>query len=744
MKQFFWAMLALVPLLCVPYSCTNEKEILDSAYEPPQDDSEDPGSGPGEGPEDEFDKVTGNVAGSYLTGYSGDSEGAVSAREALDRYVTNYMASITDVGAFPDIDYDDRSQTNWKPMEHLNRVGHMCSAYVLPESTHYKDEKLYGYISKALWYWYLKWPTSSNWWYNQIAAPRDLAKPLILMRESGTGLDAEIESALLAKWEETGGDPSSQTGANKTDVALQWLYRGCLQKDAEVVEYALEQAFEPLVYTAGEGIQHDNSYFQHNAQLYIGGYAVSLLNAVVKVAAFVSGTEYMDVMTREQKSVLSSFVTGTLAGCIRGSYMYWNIMGRSVSRAGELDNVSTVISLIEDIMEFDTENTGLYTSALDILSNGERLMFSSLTPSLVHYYIGDFTVYSAPDYSACLRMVSNRTYRSEHLNGENLKGYWISDGSLSVNVQGDEYYDIFPVWDWCKVPGVTAPQTDEVPMNSNYTHVGQSGFTGGVTDGQTGISAYEMRNTKDGVNIYANKSWFFVGDAIVCIGTGIETTMSEEVVTSVNQCLKSGPVSYEIGNSGTFTSLGSGSYTGDITRVWHDKIGYVIDPGNEVTVDVRTAVSGEWSDINTTQSGTVTKDVFTLSLSHGTGPDKGTYSYFMFPGISESEFSALDLSKIRIVAKEETLHAVRNDLNGCLYIAFFKKGTVEADGVSVSADEPCLVVLDDEGKMSISSPYYKEPSSVTVTVEKDGQAKEISVVFSGDGLHKGITHTVNL
>ncbi len=720
-------------------SCHKVPVITDSSYEPPHE--VEPPDGEVDGEPEDFDRILEALQDGWLSVYEGESSSAVSSREALDRYVSGYMSAISDDGAFPDVDYTDRSQTGWKPLAHLNYVGQMASAYVLRESIHYGQPELYTAICNALSYWYKACPTSTNWWNNQIAVPRDLAKPLILMRSGQNTIPESIESPLLERWARTGGDPAERTGANKSDIALHWLYRGCLQSDADVVSYAVEQAFEPLAFSpvGEEGIQYDYSYFQHNAQLYIGGYADVLLNAVIKVAGYVKDTEFMTLMTPDQKELLCEFVTRTMTDCIRGSYMYFNVMGRSVSRADALDAAGSLISKIESIRTFDQSHSVAYDAALESLENGVHINFTSVIPSLTHHYIGDYTTYKSPDWSACLRLVSDRTYRCEDLNGENLKGYWISDGSLSVNTQGDEYFNIFPVWDWNRVPGVTAPYTSEVPRNSNYTHTGQSVFTGGVSDGRQGISVYGMRNTEDGVNVYADKSWFFESDAIICIGSGIGSSMTEEIVTTVNQCRKSGTVYTETDAEGR------------IVRVWHDNIGYIIDPEtgnawNDVILKEEQR-TGMWSDINTTQTGSVTESVFELSISHGalqSSSRKGSYSYYMLPGMTKEEFDGFDPSSIWIAAMDDTVHAVRNEVSGSLHAAFFENGTVTCEDFSVAVDAPCLLILNDDDTGFVSCPSSRQPASITVTVVRAGVEKHCVIDISSDGDHAGMTHGFSL
>ncbi|EOR94162.1 hypothetical protein ADIARSV_2657 [Arcticibacter svalbardensis MN12-7] len=54
-------------------------------------------------------------------------------------------------------------------------------------------------------------------------------------------------------------------------------------------------------------------------------------------------------------------------------------------------------------------------------------------------------------------MCSSRTRGTESLNNENLLPNWLPFGATAIIRTGDEYYNIFGVWDWTKIPGVTNP-----------------------------------------------------------------------------------------------------------------------------------------------------------------------------------------------------------------------------------------------------------------------------------------------
>ena len=84
---------------------------------------------------------------------------------------------------------------------------------------------------------------------------------------------------------------------------------------------------------------------------------------------------------------------------------------------------------------------------------------------------------------------------------------------------------------------------DTIPrMEKTWTHLGESDFVGGVSDGDMGVVAYKMNNDQDGVDVSAKKAWFFLGKEVVCLGSDISTSAGYPLTTTLNQCLLSGNV----------------------------------------------------------------------------------------------------------------------------------------------------------------------------------------------------------
>ena len=212
-------------------------------------------------------------------------------------------------GSFADVDYASEQRTNWPPLAHVDRISRFVFAYTNPANRHYREADLYDKIVKGLEYWHARNPHCNNWWYNQIAEPQKLGVLLIQMRVGEKQLLAELEAKILERIRQDGGNPAKWTGANRTDIALHWIYRSCLSRDAEDLAFAMDNVYNPVVYTTGEGFQFDNSNFQHGTQLYIGGYGDEILKGVTQVAMYARGTRF--AMPSEKIDLISKFMRET-------------------------------------------------------------------------------------------------------------------------------------------------------------------------------------------------------------------------------------------------------------------------------------------------------------------------------------------------------------------------------------------------------------------------------------------------
>lgn len=612
------------------------------------------------------------------------------ANPAIDEALAKYNEQD---GSFTDVDYASIQRTNWPPLVHVERISDFVFAYTNPKNKHFGEEALYDKIVKGLEFWHERNPWCHNWWYNQISEPQKLGVLLIQMRTGKKQLPTDLEKKILDRVREDGGDPAKWTGANRTDIALHWIYRSCLQRNAEDLAYALENVYNPVVYTTKEGFQHDNSNFQHGQQLYIGGYGDEILKGVTQVAMYTRGTRF--AMPQDKLELISKFMRETYYAVMRGKYMSYDVLGRSISRPDILDKSRTIL-FAKRMVELDKEHADEFRNIVARME-GTKAPGDGLQPKHTHYFRGDYTLHVRPQYAFDVRLVSARTARCEYGNGENLKTYFLSDGCTNITTRGGEYFNIFPAWNWTRIPGVTAPQLKEIPLAaSDWQCMGTSTFAGGVSDSLYGVTTYAYMDTYKDINTGAHKAWFFFDDEVVCLGSDIHSTSSEAVYTSVNQCLAASDeavVSVD-GKQEVLPAQETAYENAD--WVLHDGIGYLFPLGGRVVAGVQQQ-SGTWYDINNSvnRKEPVEEKVFTVSLDHGRQPENATYAYVVVPGkrtASEMEKYCKN-NAIEILSNTADIQVVRHKKLDVWQMVFYRPGEFKYGKLSVRVDKPCVLMV---------------------------------------------------
>ena len=651
-------------------------------------------------------------------------------------------------GCFIDIDYARRDRTNWMPLIHVDRLYDFVFAYTHPKNSYYQNEDLYHKIVKGLEYWHHRNPHCNNWWYNQIAEPQKLGILLIQMRVGKRQIPEVLETKVLQRMRKDGGHPARWTGANRTDIALHWIYRACLQKNDVDLKTAVENVYSPLSYTVKEGFQHDNSYFQHGVQLYIGGYGDEILKGVTQVALYTKGTKY--ALDDERIQFLRHFMCGTYYQVIRGQYMLFDVLGRGVSRNNGTQKSHAAL-FAKRMLELDPAHIDEYNAIIARLE-GRKSANYGIKPLHTHYFRGDYALHVRPHYTFDVRMVSNRTMRCEYGNGENLKTYFMSDGCTNIVTEGDEYARIFPVWNWNRIPGVTAPQLDTIPRTViDWQTKGTSVFAGGVSDSLYGVSVYSYFDTYADINTAAKKSWFFFDDEIICLGAGINSTAGVPVCTTINQCLLS-KKEVILSQSKKHSVVKEGDFVYDSPEwVLHNGIGYVFPAGGNLFLSKKIQ-TGSWYSINHTESkNEQQQEVFTLGFNHGCNPRNATYAYIVVPGIhSVRKMNHYRKSPVEILANTDSMQIVRHTKLGIWQMVFYKEGTFRNGELSVSVDKACALMIKDghsgNAELHIADPGQTQ-SCIKVKLlipEISSERKTVLCDFRNTGIYAGASKAYKL
>lgn len=464
---------------------------------------------------------------------------------------------------------------------------------------------------------------------------------------------------------------------------------------------------------------------QHGPQLQIASYGLVFLNGEYKVASWLAGTSYQ--LSGARLAMLNSYLVNTFLRTIRGRYIDFNTEGRGISRPDMLDKGSlagskSLLAIAASMSKAPVKEA--VEAAMQRISEAKPPSYK-VAPSHTHFWKGDYTLHVRPAYSFNVRTASVRTKRTETGNKENLLGKFLADGSTNIQRSGKEYYNIMPVWEWDKLPGITSRDFKTDPqMTVQWGEEGSTSFVGGVSDSVYGATAYEMNYN----GVKAKKAWFFFDREVVALGAGINSSEAEHVVTTVNQCWSNGKVA--LLQNGTINSDGNSNFSGNIDWVWHDSIGYFFPNKSQVFIS-NTTQTGSWARINAKDSKEeVAGKVFKMWIDHGTQPSEGSYSYITVAGINVSDMQQYDAAGIKIIANSDSVQAVQHAGLKMLQVIFYKPCAVATANIVVSADQPCIVLLKDVD--ALNSLYIADPTQqykqITISlVKRAGKIKRTQI-----------------
>ncbi len=612
-------------------------------------------------------------------------------------------------GSWPDIDYQDRLGSYWRTTEHLSRLALLAQAYAAPASELHGDADLRRAVFRSLDYWLDHDFRNPNWWWNDIGVPKILERSLLLLNDE-LSPEQRSKAAEILKRAKIG-----MTGQNLVWVSEITAIRGILENDPELVGKAYRKITDEIRISSGEGVQADFSFHQHGPCLYSHGYGAAFATDCTRIATQVAGTRW--AFPPEKIAILSRLILDGDQWLCRGSATDFGASGRQIARHGQ--DARYLTSAARSLLALPTGRED-EVRALDARTSGRP------APALVgnrHFWRSDMMVHHRPAYYASARMYSNRTANTDApCNEEGLKSHHVADGCNVLMRTGREYADIYPVWDWQKIPGTTVEQKPELTGSPRVK--GERAFVGGVSDGMYGMAALDFSRGP----LAARKSWFFFDDEYVCLGAGITCTSDNPVLTTIYQCRLSGPV--RMADSQRSREVARGEHSLDQARwVWHDQVAHLLLQPARIAASNEKR-TGSWRQISHRYpEKPISDDVSALWIDHGKHPQKATYAYAVVPGIdADAVASYVDRLPVRVVRNDPSVQAVLQEKLGIAGVAFYEPGQVSlTDDSTVRVDRACLLLLRPTTgglEISVSSPDGKT----------DVVAVELSGKFQGDSV----------
>ncbi|RYY00987.1 MAG: chondroitin AC lyase [Gammaproteobacteria bacterium] len=598
------------------------------------------------------------------------------------------------------IDYNDQQRAGWRLAEHLNNVLYLGLAFVDQDSEHFKEQKLKSILEGALQNWLDKRYKSSNWWHNEIGIPAIMRDIVVVLKNELSPLQLDGCLSVIAQHSVKG------TGANLTWSGDVGLFYGLLTGEyKKVKEYARLLQNEVRI-SDGEGLKPDFSFHQHKERLQMYQYGAAFLLTNTRLAWVLRDTEWQ--YDAEKIDLLLGMLLNGWQWMARGMHTVPGTMDRSITRknATKAADVTLYIPMLIDLKPGER-------SALQTLYKSQ-VGSRKILKGFKYFPYSDMAAYHTPDFSFFLKTISTRTLSTESINRENLKGRLLNSGDHYIVRSGNEYANMMPVWDWQRLPGITAFADAAV--------IDKKDFAGSVTNGSSGLTAmeYSLRDSQSTKSLTAKKLWVNHKNYLVCLVTDINMHNVETAYTTLDQSRfltdifidnrKVGFGKYEI-------KEGEYVYQNEIVykALFNDKMHLFSGP-----------VSGSWYSINNSYADQkVVENVFMPYIDHH--PGQGQAGYLIAYAKNKKKAEKINAGKDIVVLANDSSKQVIAIGKKNYFGAFYSQASFTAKGIHFSVDRPCLVIISGN-KLSISDPARKG-GAVNLTYN----GKRFEIVLLPDG-----------
>jgi chondroitin AC lyase len=626
-----------------------------------------------------------------------------SAPEAAE--IGQLLERQSEDGSWSDLDYNDPATTTWPSLRHMERTRDLALAWADRGSELHRDPRVRAAVGRAWEFWFRRDPVNENWWHNEIGVPRALAPALLVMKDELTPREKEQGLRILERSEIKG---ESQN--------LVWLaeinaLRGLIADDPDLVARAYGRIAQEIRTVPSEGLQADMSLLQHRGCLYNHGYGASFAVDGTRLARLLDGTRFS--LPEDKNGLLAAYLLDGSQWMALGPHADFGARGREIARPGSGGATKSYLQVAAENL-LALKNPPRAEELRALVSRAGSAPDAPPLEGARHFWRSDFSVAQSPGFYASVRMFSDRIANTDFNGPENLLGHHLADGVTTLMTHGGEYRGIFPMWDWQKLPGITARQAPPLKPGAPRRDKGSRDFVGGVSDGTAAFSAFDFE--RDG--LVAKKAWLLFPGGLLALGSEITDDTGVPVVTTVNQCLKQGPVE------------------ADGQTVHHDGLRYTALAGTEFahTTEAR---DGSWRRIHAQESdAAVTGDIFTVTIDHGASPREAAYAYFVQP-------DGTDTSAPTILANTPELQAAETeDLAGAV---FYQPGRVKtAQFGTLSAAQPCLVLMrrQDSGETALS---VSDPTGKLEEVEIAAGSRRMTIELPrGEAAGATVTRTIRL
>lgn len=656
-----------------------------------------------------LDDWNGIIAGNQY--YDSKNEQMAKLNQELEGKVADSLSSISSQA---DRTYLWEKFSNYKMSANLTatyrKLEEMAKQVTNPSSRYYQDETVVRTVRDSM-EWMHKHVYNreksivGNWWDYEIGTPRAINNTLSLMKEYFSDEEIKKYTDVIEKFvpdpehfRKTTDNPFKALGGNLVDMGRVKVIAGLLRKDDQEISStirSIEQVFKLV--DQGEGFYQDGSYIDHTNVAYTGAYGNVLIDGLSQLLPVIQKTK--NPIDKDKMQTMYHWIDKSFAPLLVNGELMDMSRGRSISRANSEGHVAAVevlrgIHRIADMSEGETKQRLQSLVKTIVQSDSYYDVFKNLKTykdiSLMQSLLSDAGVASVPrtsylsafnkmDKTAMynaekgfgfgLSLFSSRTLNYEHMNKENKRGWYTSDGMFYLyNGDLSHYSDgYWPTVNPYKMPGTT--ETDAKRADSDTGKVLPSAFVGtSKLDDANATATMDFTNWNQ--TLTAHKSWFMLKDKIAFLGSNIQNTSTDTAATTIDQrkLESSNPYKVYVNDKEASLTEQEKDYpeTQSVFLESSDSkknIGYFFFKKSSISMS-KALQKGAWKDINEGQSDKEVENEFlTISQAHKQNGD--SYGYMLIPNVGRATFNQMIKElESSLIENNETLQSVYDAKQG--------------------------------------------------------------------------------
>lgn len=318
---------------------------------------------------------------------------------------------------------------------------------------------------------------------------------------------------------------------------------------------------------------------------------------------------------------------------------------------------------------------------------------------------GCVSVQRRSNWSAVARGHSRYLWAAEHYLPANFYGRYLAHGSLQIMTArpGEEVTMRRSGWqeqgfDWNRIPGATSIHLPFDLLRARVLNVdtysgieemlySDEAFAGGLTqnreNGNFGMKLHE--HDKYNGSHRARKSYHFLGDVIVALGSDIENDNRDyPTETTIFQLAAASP---------EWKSYWEGYTSDGRSYIDPNGVGYYVS--EQTARETRYEKNFPQTTVGERSTKPTTGDWVSLTVQHGKAPKGGGYEYAVLPQTTAARLKAFARKpSYKVLRRDHDAHIVRSEQVGMTSYVLFETPREELprEGEVMRADTSCLVM----------------------------------------------------